>query len=399
VTAVAPMAFARLGWPTFGIGSEVAKLLRHAARSAVALWFDAAVRFVARMDVAAIDGVWHAVDATTEPVMSGAAWQAELSTMSVVAAAVMLPLLCVAALQAVARQDPSGLLRTAFIRVPLALLLTGAVVGLVSLGLQATDSICSALMSGASSRLHNLFTSMDTYLGGPTIAGLAFNFMALVVVGFFAFLVWLELAVRAAAVAAATLFLPLALAGSALPTTAHWARRLGETLAALVLSKLAIVAVLTLAVGTVLDGSGGLSALVEGIALFALSAVAPLALARMLPMIEAGATSHLDGMGQHVLRRSVSFAQGPSQWMSGGGGHREPRRSEGGDANAGITGGDAPGPTRTGPEPRPMRPPPPAAPPAPPSAPPAPPSAPSAPPSAPSAPPSAPSAQPESRHG
>ena len=59
-----------------------------------------------------------------------------------------------------------------------------------------------------------------------------------------AFVLWLELAVRSAAIGAAALFLPLALVGLAWPATSHWARRLGETLAALVLSKLVIAAVL-----------------------------------------------------------------------------------------------------------------------------------------------------------
>ena len=349
------MAFARFGLPDFGIGSGIAKLLRHAARSMVQLWFDAAVHFVARMDVSAIEGVWHAVDATTEPVMSGAAWKAEFRTMSVLAAAVMLPLLCVAALQAVARQDPSGLVRTAFIRVPLALLLTGAVVGLVSLGIQVTDGACAALMSGAASQLHHFFVVLNRDLSATSLQMLAFNFMALVVAGLFAFVVWLELAIRSAAVAAATLFLPIALAGSALPSTAHWARRLGETLVALVLSKLAIVAVLTLAVGTVLDSHGGLSALVEGIALFALSAAAPLALARMLPMIEAGATAHLDGMGRHMVHRSVSAAASKASWITGAGGSAA--SSVGSVAASGGLGPRSPS------SPTPMPPPSPAAPP------------------------------------
>ena len=71
-----------------------------------------------------------------------------------------------------------------------------------------------------------------------------------------AFVLWVELAVRSAAVAAATLFLPLALAGLAWPATTHWARRLGETLAALVLMKLVIAGVLSLAATAIGSHSG-----------------------------------------------------------------------------------------------------------------------------------------------
>ena len=121
-----------------------------------------------------------------------------------------------------------------------------------------------------------------------------------------AFVLWLELAVRSAAIAAAALFLPLALAGFAWPATAHWARRLGETLAALVLSKLVIAAVLALAAG-LLGSSSGLAGVVEGIALLAVAAFAPFALLKLVPAIEAGAAAHLEGLG----RRPVHAARAP----------------------------------------------------------------------------------------
>ncbi len=78
-------------------------------------------------------------------------------------------------------------------------------------------------------------------------------------VGFAAFLLWMELLVRSAAVYVAVLFLPLALASLAWPAIAHWCRRLVDTLVALVLSKFVIVAVLSLAAGALgrLAASGG----------------------------------------------------------------------------------------------------------------------------------------------
>ena len=57
-----------------------------------------------------------------------------------------------------------------------------------------------------------------------------------------AFVLWLELLIRAAAVYVAVLFLPLALATLVWPAVSHWCRRLVETLAALILSKFVIVA-------------------------------------------------------------------------------------------------------------------------------------------------------------
>lgn len=290
-------------------------IVRAVAGDAVRLFFSTLVSFVARIDLGAVGLLARAVSATTKPVFSGPSFRAEFATMAVIAAAVMLPLVCVAAIQAIARQDPAGLLRTVFVRVPLALLLTGVVVELVSIGLELTDDASAAVAASAGGDLGSLFGRIGTVLAGPNPVGIAANLLALVLLGLVAFAVFIELAVRAAAVAVATLFLPLALAGSALPATAHWPRRLAETLVALVASKLVIVAVLVLAAGALADAGGGASSLVEGIALFGLAAVAPLALARLLPMVEAGAVSHLDGLGRHAVRQGARLAAEGESWV------------------------------------------------------------------------------------
>lgn len=290
-------------------------LLNEIAAKAVGLWFDEVTAFVARVDQATLGHMWSAVSETTRPVLAGSAWRAELATMSVIGAAVALPLVCAAVIQAVVRQDLGGLVRTALVRLPLALLFSTVAAQLVTLGLRATDQACLSLLHAAGSPLSSLEGRMATALAatGPGLLGA--NFIFLVLAGLMALVVWLELAVRSAAVAAATLFLPLALAGSAFPATAHWARRLAETLAALVLSKLAIVAVLTLAAGSLGSVKAGIAGLLEGITLLGLAAVAPLALARMLPMIEAGAIAHLDGLGRHSVSRAARVAGGTWAWM------------------------------------------------------------------------------------
>ncbi len=322
---------ARIGpEPHFGVPglSSIGHLFQRAMTAAVRLFFTQFVRFVAGIDVNTLRYCWSLVSATTEPTLSGSAWDSEFTTMTVIAAALVLPLLCAATIQAIARQDASGLLRTAFVRVPLSLLFTGVAVEIVSLGLQATDQACGALIADVGHPLRSLFARMTFVLAGANPGLLAVNFLYLVLAALLAFMVWLELAVRSAAIAVATLFFPLALAGSAFPATAHWARRLGETITALVLSKLAIVAVLTLAVGTLGEPSGGLASVVEGITLLGLAAIAPIALARILPMVEAGAIAHLDGMGRHSFRTAANAVGSPNVWMG----------SAGGGSASGITG-------------------------------------------------------------
>ena len=70
-------------------------------------------------------------------------------------------------------------------------------------------------------------------------------------------MLWLELLIRSAAVYVAVLFLPLAIATLVWPAVSHWCRRLVETLAALILSKFVIVAVLSLAAGALSSGTAG----------------------------------------------------------------------------------------------------------------------------------------------
>jgi hypothetical protein len=247
-----------------------------------------------------------ALSASTEPMLAGSAFRSEFDVMAVLSAGVALPLLAVGAIQAIVRQEPGALLRSALVRLPLALLFTGVSVQLVVLGLAATD-----------------LAAFGAFLVVLTAAVVAF-------------LLWLELAVRSAAIAAASLFLPLALVGLAWPATSHWARRLGETLAALVLSKLVIASVLALAAG-LLGDSSGVSGVVEGVALLAVAAFAPFALLKLIPAVEAGAVAHLEGLGQRSAHAGQRLGTEIASLEIGGAG------GVGGLAGLGSKGAGGPG--------------------------------------------------------
>jgi hypothetical protein len=271
---------------------------------------------------------WRALSATTEPVLTGTAFDSEYHVMALIGLGTVLPLLGLAVIQAIAHQDVSGLLRTALLRLPMAILLTGVVIEIVSLGLTATDRASSSLLSAGGAPAASLFTHLEaalTVIGGSQAE--AFGGLLLVaVVAIISFILWIELAVRSAAVAVAAMFLPLALAGLVWPATSHWARRLGETLAALVLMKLVMAAVLALAAGALAAGSGGIASVVEGLALLGLSACSPFALFRLVPMVEAGAVSHLEGarpastLKQEAWSMASSGAHGLLAGLAGAGG-------------------------------------------------------------------------------
>jgi hypothetical protein len=247
------------------------------------------------------------LSASTEPVLTGSAFRSEFDVMAVLSAGVALPLLAVGAIQAIIRQEPGVLLRSALVRLPLALLFTGVSVQLVALGLAATDQASAMVLRAAGDPTHRLLLGLVSGLertGGLGLAAFG-AFLVVLTAAIVAFVLWLVLAVRSAAIAAASLFLPLALVGLAWPATAHWARRLGETLAALVVSKLVIASVLALAAG-LLGSSTGVAGVVEGVALLGVAAFAPFALLKLVPAVEAGAVAHLEGLGQrpvHAVKR------------------------------------------------------------------------------------------------
>jgi hypothetical protein len=295
-----------------GIGGAITPdfnhLVSHISGGIAAYLISLVASWVASGAVYILDEIGHAMSVTTSAGLSTSWFTGELGIIAAMTAAIALPLLLLAAVQALVRQDPSSLVRTLVVRLPLAALFGGVAVEVVALGLRATDALSGALLAAGSGSLHHFVADVTKVLLGMTAAG---NPAGIVFAGFLggagvavgAFLVWLELVVRSAAITVATLFLPLALAGTIWPATVHWARRLAETLAALVLSKLVIVAVLGLAAGELSSiGRAGLGAAVGGVALLAMAVLAPFALLRLVPAVEAGAVAHLEGLARRTAR-------------------------------------------------------------------------------------------------
>ncbi len=255
--------------------------------------------------------VGHVMSSTTTVDLASSWFSAHERAVAALSAALVLPMACCGAIVAVYRQDASLLVRGFLVKLPLALLLTGVAVELVRIGLTLSDRLSSYVLQAGGRSGPDLLAALAAALAAgaalPTVPPFVV-FIGALLLAVSALVLWLELVVRAAAVAAATLFLPLALAGLVWPATAHWCRRLGETIAALVLSKLVVAAVLSLAAGAVWSGisgpsdtSGGFSSVVVGIALLAMATTSPFVLLRLVPAIEAGAVMHLES-GRHRLQ-------------------------------------------------------------------------------------------------
>lgn len=275
-------------------------------------FFGFLTRFVIQGAVGLIDQLGTSLGAAGRPDF-GAGFAMAFDEMVHIAELVALPFLLLAALQALLRHDLSRLLRAAFLRLPVAVLLSAAATALVSLVMTLTDEASSALLVRGEPSLSQLLTNLTALLSGPgamhqvmgSFAGVFIAGLAVVV----AAVLWFELAFRSAAISLATLFLPLALVGIVWDATAHWARRLAETIAALALSKLVVVAVLVLAADTTRPAAG-LTGAFQALALLALAVFSPLTLFRVIPLVDGQSLAAFEGLGRRASRAVAGAGYG-----------------------------------------------------------------------------------------
>ncbi len=237
---------------------------------------------------------------TTSPEVTSSWFGGDYATMIYLAMMVVLPMFCVGAIHAVIRQSPALLLRGFLVHLPLAILMMFVAVQLVHLGLSVTDTLSNALLkSSGSTTKHLLNSAVTVFSAGSAFQAPSFVvFIFAIVVTICGFILWMELVVRSAAITVATLFFPLVLAAFTWPALSRWCRRLAETVAALILSKLVVVAILVLgvsAVGSSVGGSSSYAAGITGIALLILSVFAPFSLFKLIPAIEGSAANYLEG--------------------------------------------------------------------------------------------------------
>jgi hypothetical protein len=289
-----------------GIGSSIFGTGASAALDALSAW-------VADGSAWLLGQIGAALGATTK-ISLGAPWfVTRYRSMEGLLAVLALPLLVASAIQALIRQRASVLLRAAFVQLPLAMVLAGVAVELVTMALAVTDQLSAAVSSGTPGALGSLTGSIArVLLDSTTSTGSAMpTFVAMLcaaLVAIAALTLWVELVLRAAAIYVVVLFLPLALACSIWPALIGWCRRLVETLVALIASKLVVVVVLEAAVGALGTQSGrGFATIVTGIALLILATMAPFTLLKLLPLFESSAMLHLEGMRQ---RGTAAFTRG-----------------------------------------------------------------------------------------
>jgi hypothetical protein len=209
------------------------------------------------------------------------------------------------------RADSAMALKAAFVYAPLAVLLTVGIVSVTQAALTLTDALCDYMLNGYQGQVIAMITSVAVVLGAGT-GGTAFTggatFAAVVaaivmLLGIIA--VAIELLIRAALIYAIVPFMPLTFAAMVWPVTRSWARKLGETLVAVILAKFLIVVVLVVGAAAATSGALGggpfdsaappMTTLVMGMLLVGVAALAPPTFLAFLPALETAVISGFRG--------------------------------------------------------------------------------------------------------
>ena len=290
-----------------------------AARNVVASAGDSALRsFTAAVANAGkwfLSKVGGLITNTTSPNVVNVGWfGSQYRVMLALAVLIALPVLFVSVAQSIVRADGMQAIRSAFVYLPIAGILSAVGPAMAQILINASDWMSSALASNASADAQKFMADAGSALAGlgagtvnPAAPVFGVLLGALIVV-LGAFSIWLELLLRAAAIYVSVLFLPFALAAMIWPAGWRWCRRLIEFLIAIIFAKVFIVAIINLAAAGLAHGGMGdkFEGVLAGGALLLMAAFTPIALLKLIPLAEAAVVTA--GHQRAALRQATQGA-------------------------------------------------------------------------------------------
>jgi type IV secretion system protein TrbL len=327
-----------------------------------------------------IGKVVTAIEETTTPQLTTKGFLTEYRQMAEIAALMGLAMLLLAVLEGLAQGNAGMLIRVVLVNLPLAFVATSVAYAVVQLLLVATDGLCHAIASASHHDSEHFFKGAIAGLGeaggdagkqagevggtnpgggpsgeaaGTVAVPLFVTFLAAIIGAFAAFLVWLELLMRDAAVYVVALFTPLALAASIWPRWSGALRRTGELLFTVIASKFVIVAIISLAAGLVSESDDSTEHILAAAALMLLACFAPLVLMKLVPFAEgamsaaysrrSAAGAAIGGM-QLASKAQIVRNMAHSNWSDSGSTlWNANEKGGGGTAPGGLGGGGGPG--------------------------------------------------------
>jgi uncharacterized membrane protein len=260
-----------------------------------------------------IGQVVNGIEETTTPELTTKGFLAEYGRMAQIAALMGLAMLLLAVLEGLAQGNAALLGRVVLVNLPLAFIATSVAYAVVQLLLVATDGMSHAIASASHDNSARFFKTAIAGLGeaggeagkevdgagginptgavegqaaGTVAVPLFVTFLAAIIGAFAAFMVWLELLMRDAAIYVVALFMPLALAASIWPRWTGALRRSGELLVVVIGSKFVIVSIISLAAGLIAESESRVEHILAASALMLLACFAPFVLLKLVPFAE-----------------------------------------------------------------------------------------------------------------
>jgi hypothetical protein len=300
-------------------GQAVTSAVTGAAQNVVSTAGDSALRsFTAAVAAAGkffLEKVGGLIHGTTSPDVVNADWFAsQYRVMLALAVIIALPILLVSVAQSIVRADGMQAIRSAFVFLPLAAILSAVGPAMTQMLINISDWMSAALGGNAAADAQKFMSDAGSALAGlgagsVNPAAPVFGvLLGALIVTLGALSIWLELLLRAAAIYISVLFLPLALAAMIWPAGWRWCRRLIEFLIAIIFAKVFIVAIINLAAAGL--ARGGLGDKFEGVlaggALLLMAAFTPIALLKLIPLAEAAVVTA--GHQRAALRQATTGA-------------------------------------------------------------------------------------------
>ncbi len=356
--------------PVLGVAGTVLDPLKSAADALSKGVFNQITTWASDGAVWLLGEVVALTEKTTSPNLLSQGFPRQYKQMASIAVVLALLMVLFAVFESLGRGDSGMLWRVFLVNVPLAAIATSAAYVVVQLLIATTDGFCEAIAHSTATDTHAFFKGAvealaeaggdagavtGTAIGGPgtgTAAGAAqgatavplfVGFIAAMLAAFAAFLVWIELLMRDAAIYVVALFMPMAIAASIWPRWMSALRRTAELTIVVVFSKFVIVAIIALAASLLAHNEGKVEQVLAAGALLLLACFSPVVLFRLVPFAEGAVSSAYNrqsagGASSQALHTASSVQMmrrsAHANWAGG---------SKGGGAAGGTGGGGSGG--------------------------------------------------------
>jgi len=279
---------------------------------------------------------------TTSPNLLSKGFLRQYKGMASIAVVLALLMALFAVLESLGRGDGGMLWRVLLVNVPLAAIATSAAYVVVQLLIATTDGFSQAIAQSTANDTRAFFKGTVQALaeaggaagsvtgtafegpgtgtatgaaGGAVAVPLFVGFIAAIVVAFAAFLVWIELLMRDAAIYVVALFMPMAIAASIWPRWVSALRRTAELMIVIVFSKFVIVAIIALAASLLANTGGEVEQVLAAGALLLLACFSPVVLFRLVPFAEGAVSAAYNRQGGGGAGRQAIHTASSVQMM------------------------------------------------------------------------------------